>query len=66
MPCDGSMILSHVRGPTVFIVCEPYGRRRRYGVQRLAERHGPDAKLTDFAPGAREGLSEGMRGGDRG
>jgi hypothetical protein len=39
MPCDGSLVLSDVRGPTLAIVCEPCAQRGRYRVERLmAER----------------------------
>ena len=47
MPRDGALTLSDVRGPTLGIVCEPCGRRGRYGVAKLMEEHG-DAKLTDL------------------
>jgi hypothetical protein len=47
MPRDGALTLSDVRGPTLSIVCEPCGRRGRYGVAGLMEQHG-DAKLTDL------------------
>ena len=39
MPCDGSLILSDVHGPTLAIVCEPCGRRGRYRVERLLAEH---------------------------
>jgi hypothetical protein len=42
-----SLTLSDVRGPTLSIVCEPCGRRGRYGVARLIEKCS-DAKLTDL------------------
>jgi hypothetical protein len=46
MPCDGSLILSDVRDPTLAIVCGgPGGRRGRHNVERLISEHG-DAKLT--------------------
>ena len=45
MPRDGSLILSDVQHPTLTIVCEPCGRRRRYIVERLMAEHG-DAKMT--------------------
>jgi hypothetical protein len=35
MSRDGSMTLSDVRGPTLAIVCEAYGRRGHYRVERL-------------------------------
>jgi hypothetical protein len=47
MPRDGSMVLSDVRGPTLSIVCEPWGRRGRYNVDKLMAEHS-DAKLTDL------------------
>jgi hypothetical protein len=33
MPRDGSLILSHVCGPMLAIVCEACGRRERYNVE---------------------------------
>ena len=47
MPRDGSLILSDVHGPTLAIVCEECGQRRRYNVERLIAAH-RDAKLTDL------------------
>jgi hypothetical protein len=47
MPRDGALTLSHIRGPTLTIVCEPCGRRGQYNVERLMAEHG-DAKLTDL------------------
>jgi hypothetical protein len=47
MPRDGAPVLSDLRQPTLSIVCEPCGRRGRYGVAKLMELHG-DAKLTDL------------------
>ena len=47
MPRDGALVLSDLRQPTLSIVCEPCGRRGRYSVAKLMERHG-DAKLTDL------------------
>ena len=47
VPCDGSPILSVVRGPMLAIVCEPCGRRGRYSVARPIEEHS-NAKLTDL------------------
>jgi hypothetical protein len=44
---QGALTLSDVREPTLTIVCETYGRRGRYNVARLIERHG-DARLTDL------------------
>ena len=41
---DGAFTLLDVRAPTLTIVCEPCGRRGRYNVERLMEKHG-DAKL---------------------
>jgi hypothetical protein len=43
MPKD-AFTLSDVREPTLTIVCQPCGRRGRYNVERLMERHG-DAKI---------------------
>jgi hypothetical protein len=47
MPRNGSFVLSHVRLPTLAIVCGACGRRGRYNVERLMAEHG-DAKLTDL------------------
>jgi hypothetical protein len=47
MPRHGSLILSDLREPTLTIVCAQCGRRGRYNVARLMERHG-DAKLTEL------------------
>jgi hypothetical protein len=47
MPRDGSMILSDVRGSTLWIVCTPCGRCGRYNVDKLMAEPG-DAKLTDL------------------
>jgi hypothetical protein len=47
MPCDGSLTLSDVRGPTLTIVCAPCGRRGRYNVERLMAEHG-DAERTEL------------------
>ena len=44
---QGALTLSDVREPTLTVVCEPCGRRGRYNVSRLIERHG-DAKLPDL------------------
>jgi hypothetical protein len=43
----GSLILSDLREPTLTIVCAACGRRGRYNVAGLMERHG-DAKLTEL------------------
>jgi hypothetical protein len=43
MPKD-AFTLADVRDPTLTIVCLPCGRRGRYDVQRLIEKHG-DAKI---------------------
>jgi hypothetical protein len=40
-----SYILSDVLQPTLTVICESCGRRGRYSVARLIEKHG-DAKLT--------------------
>jgi hypothetical protein len=42
-----ALTLSDVRAPTLTVVCEPCGRRGRYAVARLVEKHG-DMRLTDF------------------
>ena len=47
MPRDGALTLSDIKAPTLSIICEPCGRRGRYSVARLLEKHG-DAKLTDL------------------
>jgi hypothetical protein len=39
--------LSDIREPMLTIVCQPCGRRGRYVVFRLIEKHG-DARLTDL------------------
>jgi len=43
MPKD-TFTLSDVREPTLTILCEPCGRRRRYNVEKLIAKHG-DAKI---------------------
>ena len=43
MPKD-AFTLSDVREPMLTIVCQPCGRRGRYNVERLIEKHG-DAKI---------------------
>jgi hypothetical protein len=43
----GAFTLSHVREPTLTIVCQPCARRGRYAVVRLMEKHG-DSGLTDL------------------
>jgi hypothetical protein len=48
MPKD-AFTLSDVREPTLTIVCQPWGRRGRYNVERLMERHG-DAKILFLLP----------------
>jgi hypothetical protein len=47
MPRD-ALTLANVRAPTLTIVCEPWGRRGRYNVQRLIAAHGADARLPDL------------------
>jgi hypothetical protein len=47
MPHDGSFTLSDLRGPTLSIVCAPYGLRGVCRVAKLREQHG-NAKLTDL------------------
>jgi hypothetical protein len=47
MPRNGALTLSHVRGPTLGIVCQPCAGHRRYAVARLIQEHG-DAKLTEL------------------
>jgi len=49
MPRDGSLTLSDLRQPTIGVVCQPCGRRGRYNVVTLMERHG-DAKLALTIP----------------
>jgi hypothetical protein len=44
MPRDGALILSEVRGPVLFIVCESCARRERYDVERLMRQYGWDVK----------------------
>jgi hypothetical protein len=48
MPSRGIRTLSDIREPTVTIICEPCGRRVRYGVSRLIERHGEDVRMPDL------------------
>jgi hypothetical protein len=47
MPKD-AFTLSDVREPTITIVCEPCGRRGRYNVARLIERHGGDVRMPEL------------------
>jgi hypothetical protein len=44
MPKD-AFTLSDVREPTLTVVCEPCGRRGRYNVERLMEKHGDEKIL---------------------
>jgi hypothetical protein len=46
MPRGGSYVLSDVVGDTAELVCDKCGRKGRYNVARLIERHGADAKMT--------------------
>jgi hypothetical protein len=48
MPKD-AFTLSHVRQPTLTIVCGACGRRGRYNVARLIAKHG-DAKILFVLP----------------
>jgi hypothetical protein len=48
MPNRDVRTLSDIETPTITIVCEPCGRRGRYGVARLIERHGADIKMPDL------------------
>jgi hypothetical protein len=48
MPSSGVRTLSDIREPTVTIGCEPCGRRGRYGVAKLIDRHGADIKMPDL------------------
>jgi hypothetical protein len=48
MPKD-AFTLSHIRDPTLTIVCQPCGRRGRYSVARLIAKHG-DAKILFVLP----------------
>jgi hypothetical protein len=47
MPRDGARTLSDLREPTLTVICVLCGRRGRYAVTHLIERHG-DAKLPDL------------------
>jgi hypothetical protein len=47
MPRD-RLTLADVRVPALTIVCEPYGRRGRYNVERLIAKHGVDVALPDL------------------
>jgi hypothetical protein len=48
MPKD-AFTLSDAREPTLTIVCQPCGRRGRYDVERLNDRHG-DAQILFLLP----------------
>jgi hypothetical protein len=48
MPKD-AFTLSDVRDRTLTVVCQPCGRRGRYNVERLMEKHG-DAKILYLLP----------------
>ena len=48
MPRDGAVVLSDLRNPTLSIVCEPCGRRGRYGVSGLLARYGGDVRMPDL------------------
>ena len=48
IPRDGAQTLSEVSDSVLSVVCEPYGRRERYDVERLIERHVANAELTDL------------------
>ena len=52
-PRDGSLTPADLVGKLDWLVvsCEKCGRHGRYSVARLAERLGPDAKLTDWLAG---------------
>jgi hypothetical protein len=52
MPRDGARTLSDLREPTLTVICVLCGRRGRYAIAHLIERHG-DAKL----PGLLEALT---------
>jgi hypothetical protein len=47
MPRDGARTLSDLHEPTLTVICVLCGRRGRYAVTHLIERHG-DAKLPDL------------------
>jgi hypothetical protein len=47
MTRDGARTLSDLREPTLTVICVACGRRGRYAVTHLIERHG-DAKLPDL------------------
>jgi hypothetical protein len=44
----GYLTLSDVRSPTLSLVCQPCGRRRRYNVERLIAKRGPDVRLPEL------------------
>jgi hypothetical protein len=44
-----ALTLSDVHAPTLTIVCQPCGRRGRYNVARLIEKHG-DTNLPSLLP----------------
>jgi hypothetical protein len=48
MPRSDVRTLSDIREPKVTVVCAPCGRRGRYAVSRLIERHGGDARMPDL------------------
>jgi hypothetical protein len=48
MPCDGSLTLFDVRGPTLAIHCAPCDRRGHFDVSSLVVEYGADAKLADL------------------
>ena len=47
MPRDGSLTLSDLEAPLLYVACESCGRRGRNAVVRLMAKHG-DVKLTDL------------------
>jgi hypothetical protein len=57
MPRDGANLLSDIRVPVLTVVCEPYGRRERYDVERLTRQYGWDRQAHRSACGAGGGLS---------
>jgi hypothetical protein len=48
MTRDGALTLSDVRQAAIELVCDQCGRRGRYSVAKLIQKHG-DARLPDLA-----------------
>lgn len=59
----GFLTLLDVRTPTLMMVGEPCGRRGRYNVQRLIEKHGADSAKLAEAPGVSQAEAMSNVGG---